>query len=37
MKLPLKQYYGLLATYLAPQRRRALWMAGFLLQCAGRL
>lgn len=31
MKLPLRQYYGLLATYLAPQRRRALWMAGFLL------
>lgn len=31
MKLPLKQYYALLATYLAPQRRRTLWMAGFLL------
>ncbi|MBX3011244.1 MAG: ABC transporter ATP-binding protein [Caldilineaceae bacterium] len=31
MKLPLKQYYQLLATYLAPQRRQTVWMAGFLL------
>lgn len=31
MKLPLGQYYQLLAIYLAPQRRRTLWMAIFLL------
>ena len=35
MKLPLKQYYALLATYLAPQRRRTLWMAGLLLASIG--
>jgi len=31
MKLPLGQYNQLLATYLAPQRQRTLWMALFLL------
>ncbi len=31
MKLPLGQYYQLLATYLAPQQRRTRWMALFLL------
>ena len=35
MKLPLKQYYTLLATYLAPQRWRTLWMAGLLLASIG--
>ena len=31
MNLPLKQYYRLLANYLAPQRRHTLWMAVLLL------
>lgn len=35
MKLPLKQYYRLLATYLRPQRRRVGWMALALLGSIG--
>lgn len=35
MKLPLKQYYRLLAKYLEPQRRRVLWMTFALLGSIG--
>lgn len=35
MKLPLRQYYRLLAHYLQPQRSRVLWMALFLLASIG--
>ncbi len=35
MKLPLKQYYRLLAKYLEPQRQRVVWMAIALLASIG--
>ena len=35
MKLPLRQYYRLLAHYLRPQQGRVLWMALFLLVSIG--
>jgi len=35
MNLPLKQYYQLLAKYLAPQRRHVLWMSLLLLASIG--
>lgn len=35
MKLPLKQYYQLLARYLQPQQRRVGWMSLFLLVSIG--